>query len=284
MQYSTQSHLRPVPHSGESPTPVTGDSSEAATVGAKEQRPRRRLGPLHCLGAFLIFALWLVLFGVGIMVDTTPYRRVISTEGAQRLQAEGQSTAAGDSVENKPQPSAASEKIPKTPPGLAQSWFVVLFCFLPLNLAWLCVCASTLGGVGNLAHLGADGSANGGRDASNPVLSAVLRGFFVYLFLMSGLLLLDHAPFSNAGPSQYIRLAGFLSLFSFVVSYHPELFGALIMSAFERIQVRAQHDNGGSPPTVQQHTAIRTTVESTSAVSGPAEIGSLKGTAQSQGT
>ncbi|HEU4688404.1 MAG TPA: hypothetical protein VFS23_08595, partial [Vicinamibacterales bacterium] len=53
-----------------------------------------------------------------------------------------------------------------------------------------------------------------------------------------GLLLLDDAPFVNTGPVQYIRLAGFLSLFSFVVSYHPRLFSALLSAASQRIQVR----------------------------------------------
>jgi len=70
----------------------------------------------------------------------------------------------------------------------------------------------------------------------------MLRGFFVYLFLTSGLLLLDDAPFSNPTPGQYIRLAGFLSLFSFVVSYQPRLFNKLIVWAFERIQMREGDD------------------------------------------
>jgi hypothetical protein len=71
-------------------------------------------------------------------------------------------------------------------------------------------------------------------------VSALLRGFFVYLFMTSGLLLLDETPFSSPSPGQYIRLAGFLSLFSFVLSYQPQLFTALIDSAFQRIQVRGR--------------------------------------------
>ena len=275
------SHLRPVPQSDELSSRVIADSREYESLPWKEHGQRRRLGPLQCIGAFLIFALWLVLLGAGIMVDTTRYRIAISADGAQRLRAEGQSTDgavgvsppaiadAGDSIQNEQSRAATSAETLTGAPALGHAWLVVLFCFLPLNLAWLCVCASTLGGVGNLAHLGADDTSIAGCDTSNPVLSAVLRGFFVYLFLMSGLLLLDGTPFSNAGPSQYLRLAGFLSLFSFVVSYHPNLFGTLIMSAFERIQVRAQHENGASPPTVQ-HTAVRTVaIETTTAMPAP---------------
>jgi hypothetical protein len=121
---------------------------------------------------------------------------------------------------------------------MAQAWLVVLCCFVPLNLAWLCVASSMLGAVGSLANLSDDQNATRSRDTSNPYTSALLRGFFVYLFMMSGLLLLDDSPFSDTGPGQYIRLAGFLSLFGFVVSYQPRLFSSLILSAFQRIQVR----------------------------------------------
>jgi hypothetical protein len=86
--------------------------------------------------------------------------------------------------------------------------------------------------------------------------------------MMSGLLLLDDAPFSDAGPGQYIRLAGFLSLFSFVVSYQPKLFGSLILSAFQRIQVR-----GGDNATHQQ--AISMTEQDTVTTSVDVERGTV---------
>jgi hypothetical protein len=41
-------------------------------------------------------------------------------------------------------------------------------------------------------------------------LSGLLRGLFIYLFFISGLLLFDDKPFSSPGPGQYIRLAGFI--------------------------------------------------------------------------
>jgi hypothetical protein len=252
------------------------DSEPDAVQAAVTPRPHQ-LSALQCAAGFLVFVAWLGLFGAGIMVDTSPYRIAISSEGARQLRVEGQ-PASGEQAGAQGPPAVQTESQtvppPARTPGLPQSWLVVLLCFLPLNLAWLCVSASTLGAMGNLANLGDDRDSRGFPDASNPLMSAILRGFFVYLFLMSGLLLLDHAPFSNAGPSQYIRLAGFLSLFSFVVSYHPHLFGALIVSAFERIQVRAGDGNGagGSATNVQQHTSIKTVeMESTSIAKGPNE-------------
>jgi hypothetical protein len=213
---------------------------------------------------FFVFLAWMGLFGAGIMVDTGPYREAISPEGARLLRVEGQLTPESPAAASSNAGQALTDRAgARWTPGAVEAWAVALFCFLPLNLAWLCLAASTLGAVGNLANLGSERDPQPPLDDSNPVLSAVLRGFFVYLFLMSGLLLLDHAPFSNAGPNQYIRLAGFLSLFSFLVSYHPNLFGTLIVSAFERIQVRAGERNGEPAAVELRHTSASIEIEST---------------------
>jgi hypothetical protein len=138
----------------------------------------------------------------------------------------------------------AAAALPSALPGVFAAWLVVLACFVPLNLAWLCVASSTLGAVGSVANLSDDQFDMQSHDSTSPYVSALLRGFFVYLFMMSGLLLLDDAPFADAGPVQYIRLAGFPSLFSFVVSYHPRLFSALLSAASQRIQVRGSDGSG----------------------------------------
>lgn len=303
MRHSTHSPLRPVSHAEDSsPRVLVASRDDESTAPHARHHRFHRLSPVQCVAAFLVFLVWLLLFGAGIMVDTRPYRTMISPDGARQLALEGRPPEQGASNRTTSANAASPDPTrgPLTQEGVADSstggppsqsetrtgelhdvralawaWLVVLFCFLPLNLAWLCVCASTLGGVGNMAQLGSDDSSELRRDMSNPILSAILRGFFVYLFLMSGLLLLDHAPFSNAGPSQYIRLAGFLSLFSFVVSYHPNLFGALIMSAFERIQIRTQQEPRDTPQTVHQRTEMKAvTIESTSAISESGEPGS----------
>ena len=82
----------------------------------------------------------------------------------------------------------------------------------------------------------------------------------MYLFMMSGLLLLDDSPFSDTGPGQYIRLAGFLSLFSFVVSYQPRLFSSLMMSAFQRIQVRGGENASNAVANTESDT-VRASVD-----------------------
>jgi hypothetical protein len=163
-----------------------------------------------------------------MLIHTEPYRCVISREGVQASQP----------LSN---PSDVCKQLKEPPASLFSSWFVVLFLYLPLNLALICVIAGTLGTFGSIANLHADGSNNSPRDYSNPYMSGLLRGFFVYLFLISGLFLFDDDPFSNPSPNQYIRLAGFLSLFSFIVNYQPNTFSTLIDWAHARIHEKGRN-------------------------------------------
>jgi hypothetical protein len=196
--------------------------------------------------ASLVLISWLFLFAGGILVDTKPYRCVISPNGVQVLADEG--NPGGQRLEGsgctEKQIEGAGISVPIWPQSwskfylLAVSWLAVLLFFLPLNLALVCATAGTLGAFGGKANLQDDSTPHNSRDDSNPYLSGLLRGFFVYLFMISGLLLFDDKPFSNPGPGQYIRFAGFLSLFSFVVNYQPYLFTTLIEGAFQRISAR----------------------------------------------
>jgi hypothetical protein len=217
--------------------PASWTSAPRAGAAGHNPAAAARLSTWQSFFGFGVLSAWLLLFAGGILVDTEPYRRAISPSAVEALDAErGQPAAA---VAGQP----ANAPLPQLP----AAWLVVVICFAPLNLAWLCVAASMLGAFGSVANLSDDDSPSKAGDTSNPYTSALLRGFFVYLFMMSGLLLLDDAPFANAGPAQYIRLAGFLSLFSFVVSYQPRLFTTLMVSAFQRIQARGV--DGGSQPT-----------------------------------
>jgi hypothetical protein len=243
---SAPAHLRSVPPADAVPTAVLAE--DAVAVRSPQATAAHGMTWLQCAIGLFVFVGWMLLFGAGILVDSAPYRVAISPTGAAALTP--QATPLG------PVPAAATDA-----QSLIRAWAIVLFCFLPLNLAWLCVAASTLGAFGSLANLGDDGVPSRSRDTSNPYTSAILRGFFVYLFMMSGLMLLDDAPFSDAGPGQYIRLAGFLSLFSFVVSYQPKLFGSLIVSAFQRIQVRGGDNASSQALTSSEADTVRASVD-----------------------
>jgi len=202
---------------------------------------KRKQGLSRVQAALAMFFLcsWFFLFAGGITLDTTKFRCVISPNGAMKLAAEG---SPGQSAGN-----ICNEQVVWVPAWpvkfayaymLGVSWVAILLFFLPLNLAMVSSAAGTLGALGNKANLEDDRTPAKSRDDSSPLMSGVLRGLFVYLFFISGLLLFDDKPFSTPGPGQYIRLAGFISLVSFLVNYRPNLFASISDWAYERINSR----------------------------------------------
>lgn len=185
--------------------------------------PKLRLS--ECALAILFFGLWLNLFAGGILFDTRPSRCLISAEGVRALEKE---------TDYNHTPCQPFAKVTKTMFVVASG--KVLLWFLPVNVALICASASLLGAFGNRANLSDDASPRPSQDISNPYISAMLRGFFVYLIMISGLLLLDVNPFADPSPGQYIRLAGFLSLFGFILSYQPRLFRQMIVWTYHRLE------------------------------------------------
>lgn len=89
-------------------------------------------------------------------------------------------------------------------------------------------------------------------DQTFPVLSAILRGFFVYLTVISGILvLLENPILGTMSPGQYIRFAGLLSLLSFFVNYDPSLFVALL----DRVRDRMKENTGDPSPPPSEDTS-----------------------------
>lgn len=99
------------------------------------------------------------------------------------------------------------------------------------NVCILCLLASLLGMVGAKAQLGPDSERRSREDCTSPGISALLRGFFVYLALIAGVVVLSESP-TEPSQTQYVKLAGLMSLVGFVVNYHPALFGKLMSKAF----------------------------------------------------
>jgi hypothetical protein len=202
-----------------------------------------KLRPAECLVAVVVFTFWLVAFVGGITVDTRPFRCAISPDGVKALEASS-GDGQGSQAANRTECNQA-----RTAKDLLLSTVVILLWFTPVNLALVSASAGALGTFGNLANISDDHKSRHARENSNPYISAMLRGFFVYLLMISGLLLLDLNPFANPTPGQYIRLAGLLSILSFVVNYQPRLFSTLTVLALRRIEEReragAPSENGG---------------------------------------
>lgn len=198
-----------------------------------------KLKRFECFCVILVFFFWLALFTGGITVDTRPSRCLVSQESVKALE---------DQTTSRTNPCDQFGAVTKTM--FLQASGIILLWFLPINLALICASSGVLGTFGNRADLSDDASPRPTQDNTNPYISAMLRGFFVYLIMISGLLLLDINPFSNPSPAQYIRLAGFLSLFGFVLSYQPRLFREIVVWTYRRIEQTE------GPGRVSERTAI----------------------------
>ncbi len=109
-------------------------------------------------------------------------------------------------------------------------WVIILFCFTPTNVAILCCFAGLLGAGADQVFLGRDEDdwERIPADQSHPFLSAMARSFCVYLLVISGTIIVMANPFVDPSQEFYVRLAGLISVMSFVASYQPGLFVAAL--------------------------------------------------------
>ena len=231
-----------------------------------------------------LLTVWLVLFTIGITVDSAPYRENVSPSGAaaiggsteadpveiipEWLEGESDSLLAADSLRIIRFPSesgAAPETLRVVDSSLGEgkedqpgssngvlallsalgSFFIVLLAFTPTNLALICCTAGVIGAAGRRLQLSTDPDRDN-RDRSHPLLSAFVRGLFVFLIAISGILVLLEDPIlGTASPGQYIRFAGLLSLTSFIVNYDPTVFVLLVDQVRQRIQERSEGPSPG---------------------------------------
>lgn len=108
---------------------------------------------------------------------------------------------------------------------ILQAWLIVT-CFYTLsNVAMLCCLSAIIGAI-----------CAGVKKVS--IANQAANGLFVYLILISGLLLLGASPFENLAQAQYTRLAGTSSLFAFLVGYNPKMLGKLVSRLEEMAENR----------------------------------------------
>jgi len=240
-------------------SPSTSDSSTGESLSSEWDTPSATLW------VSLLLTAWLVLFTIGITVDSAPYRENVSPSGAAAI---GGSTEA-DTVEIVPEWSKGEFVDPSlgegeegdqsgssngslAPLSALGSFFVVLGSFLmvlisftPTNLALICCAAGVIGAAGRRLQLSTDPDRDN-RDRSHPLLSAFVRGLFVFLIATSGILVLLEDPIlGTASPGQYIRFASLLSLTSFIVNYDPTVFVLLVDQVRQRIQERSEGPSPG---------------------------------------
>lgn len=171
------------------------------------------VGARELLMAVGALGTWLLLFTAGMIIPSTPYRELLASPVGLPLSK------------------------------LLVAWLVVVTCYTLPNVALLCCSASLLGAAGRRARLerGEEPEDDG---ISSPYVSAVIRGFFVFLVLLSGVLILLEKPFDAPSAEQYLRLAGFVSLLSFLVGYNPHLFARLLKRIADLVEGHAGNGLG----------------------------------------
>lgn len=141
-----------------------------------------------CLALFAITA-WIVLFAGGILISTDQYKANINSETGLEY---------------------------------FKSWVFIILFYTITNAAILS-CLSAV--IGAIARRTTESHTN---NLVKYYLAAILEGFFIYLVLISGLILLTTQAITEASQSQYIRIGGTLSLVSFVVAYDKTMFSFIL--------------------------------------------------------
>ncbi len=144
-------------------------------------------------GLFMGFA-WLILFASGAFVPTQAYRSELLAGHRYNL----------------------------------GHFVTVLLCYTLTNILFLAILSSGIGcmtcrwrvttQVERLMHFYAT------LPPKRVYFAAALRGFFLYLAIISGFLVMaTEDAVLNTGFSQYIRIAGITSIFGFIVGYDPQV-------------------------------------------------------------
>ena len=110
---------------------------------------------------------------------------------------------------------------------------IILAFYTVTNVLLLCWLTAILGAAGARARIELEDE-TGKHDLVNPYTSALLRGFFVYLVILSGAMVSVQDPVQNFLPAtqeQYVRLAALMSVLGFIVGYNPEFFTKIFRGA-----------------------------------------------------
>jgi hypothetical protein len=174
----------------------------ATTPAAGAFLPRRPLTRNEAIVCILAIAAWVILTAAGVAVSTKPYIDLISN-------ADGKATIWQ----------------------LAQAWFLLITCYTFTNIALLCCLAAVIGAIGRSARIDDVERNDPATDLRTLCVSGMIRGFFMFIIILSGTLILSDQKYDDITIEQYLKLAGLVSLLSFAIGYDPHLF----VSFFERV-------------------------------------------------
>jgi hypothetical protein len=171
-------------------------NDQAARDSLDQDRENSAIGEVVFLVAVLLA--WTVLLATGMFIASQPYRNTLVMGDLRILD-------------------------------YAFAWFMAFVSYTFTNLAMLSGLASIAGA--GARHV--EAQLAGGERITNVrslYASATLRGFFVYLIALSSLMVFVEHIFTNIATSAdtYIRLAGAISLLSFMLGLNPEMFARFL--------------------------------------------------------
>lgn len=194
---SRRAAREPEPSRVAAATDPTGNGSLAMPSLLMDQQTLV-LDAREILVSIAVMLVWLVLMTVGITVGSQPY-----IDAVRSLEVLSISEGLG-------------------------ALLVILCCHTVPNIAMLCCLSAFLGVIASRA-IGQPGLlVRTPHERLSTYVAAVTRGFFVFLVIQSGSILLSDQTFTNLTLERYIRLAGLSSLFSFAIGYNPKLFNELL--------------------------------------------------------
>jgi hypothetical protein len=186
--------------SGGVPAPTAPSTS--STLPAESSLPRRPLTRSEAILAISSVIAWVILVAAGVAVTTKPYIDLISQPTATRTFVQ-----------------------------LATAWFLVTTCYTFTNAAFLSCLSAVIGAIGRSARIADVERIDAATDLRSMCISAMIRGFFIFIVVLSGTLILSDQKYDNITIEQYLKLVGLLSLLSFTVGYDPSVF----LAFFQRV-------------------------------------------------
>lgn len=194
-----------------SAAPRTGSSPALAARGAAVAKP--------LAWAMAAIVGWIVLFAAGVSIPSAPYISLLDQ----------MTTAQTSSID------------------LLGAGMMVVLCSTFTNPGILSCLAAFLGGVAKRVQAESPPFDTGsdGPSAAAAIMSAVVRGFFLYLVMLSGLLLLTTKAITDSTQEQYVQLAGTVSVLAFMVGYDSDFFFRIMRRLDDWTQQKAsQRDSG----------------------------------------
>lgn len=192
--------------------PLTGSAPAAALQRAVVRAP--------LAWAMAAIVGWIVLFATGVSIPSAPYITMLD-----------QMTTAQTSFL-----------------GLLGAGMMVVLCSTFTNPGILSCLAAFLGGVAKRVQAESPpfDAGGDGPSAAAACMSAVVRGFFLYLVMLSGLLLLTTKAITDSTQEQYVQLAGTVSVLAFMVGYDADFFFRIMRRLDDWTQQKTSQRGAGT--------------------------------------